>query len=428
MKRSIEVDLLSRVEGTGALTIRGQAGHVEEVTLRIMEPPRFFEALLQGRGWEEAPDITARICGLCPVAYQMSACHAMEALAGVEIPAAIAALRRLLYCGEWIASHCAHMFLLHLPDFLGYPDLIAMAREHGELARRGLRMKQIGNAMMRAIGGREVHPVNVRLGGFYRAPEREAVQAMVPDLEWGLQAAQETVEDFARLEYQDMERDYEFVSLREPERYPILGGRIVSSGGLDCAVYEFEDRFEERQVPYSTALHSVLRGRGHYLCGPLARINLNFDRLGPAALEVATRAGFTVPCTNPFRALLARAIEVVQAFDEAVALVRDYVPPEPAHVPMEPRQGRGCGATEAPRGLLYHRYDVAANGLIEEARIVPPTSQNQGSMEDDLRVLAPRLLEMDDEAARRQAEWAIRNHDPCISCATHFLDLRIERA
>ncbi len=427
MRRRIEVDLLSRVEGTGALTIAVRDGRVEAVRLRIMEPPRLFEALLVGRGWEEAPDITARICGLCPVAYQMSACQAMEALAGVVVTPQIAALRRLLYCGEWIASHCAHMFLLHLPDFLGFPDLMAMAREHGELVRRGLRMKRIGNALMRAIGGREIHPVNVRLGGFYRAPDESALRDLQPELEWGLGAALETAAELGRLEFPALERDYEFVALRHHAEYPIVEGRIVSSRGLECPVEAFDQHIEEHQVPHSTALRARIRGRGAYLCGPLARINLNFDRLGGAAREAAARAGLRVPCTNPFKALLARAVEVTQAFEEALELVRTYVPPRPAAVAPRPVDGVGAGATEAPRGLLWHRYEVDAAGRIRRARIVPPTAQNQAAMEEDLRELAPELLHLDEAAARQRAEWAVRNHDPCISCATHFLDLRVER-
>ena len=426
MARTITVDCLTRVEGAGALTIRFDGDKVREVKLRIFEPPRFFEALLRGRAREEAPDITARICGICPVAYQMSACHAIEDAAGVRVDARLRSLRRLLYCGEWIASHCLHMFLLHAPDFLGYPDAIAMARAHGQLVRRGLRMKKAGNAIMSVIGGREVHPVNVKVGGFYRAPTQKDLQALLPELVWARDAAVATLVDFAGFEFPDFERDYEFVALRHPRDYPFCEGRIVSSAGLDIDVRDYEGTFEEQQVAHSTALHSVIRGRGGYVCGPLARFNLNFDRLRPAARAAAARAGLGVPCRNPFKSILARAVEVIQAFDEAIAIIDSYRPPAPAALDLPQGAATGCGCTEAPRGILYHRYAVAADGLIREARIVPPTSQNQKSIEADLYSIAAQLADMPHEAATWLAEQTVRNYDPCISCSTHFLKLEIE--
>jgi sulfhydrogenase subunit alpha len=426
MARTITVDCLTRVEGAGALTIRFDGDKVCEVKLRIFEPPRFFEGLLRGRAREEAPDITARICGICPVAYQMSACHAIEDAAGIHMDERLRSLRRLLYCGEWIASHCLHMFLLHAPDFLGYPDAIAMAGEHGHLVRRGLRMKKAGNAIMSVIGGREVHPVNVKVGGFYRAPTPKDLQALLPELIWARDAAVETLVDFAGFEFPDFERDYEFVALRHPRDYPFCEGRIVSSAGLDIDVRDYEDTFEEQQVAHSTALHSVIRGRGGYVCGPLARFNLNFDRLRPAARAAAARAGVGVPCHNPFKSILARAVEVIQAFDEAIAIIDSYRPPAPAALDLPQGAATGYGCTEAPRGLLYHRYAVAADGLIREARIVPPTAQNQKSIEADLYSIAARLADMPHEAATWLAEQTVRNYDPCISCSTHFLKLEIE--
>lgn len=427
MTRTIKVDCLTRVEGGGALTIRFDGENVKDVELRIFEPPRFFEGLLRGRAQEEAPDITARICGICPVAYQMSACHAIEDGAGVQVPAAIRTMRRLLYCGEWISSHCLHMFMLHAPDFLGYPDAISMAADHAELVRRGLRMKKAGNAIMSTVGGREIHPVNVKVGGFYRALLAAELNALLPELSWARAAAEETVSDFARLDFPDFERDYEFVALRHPQEYPFCEGRIVSSKGLDIDVHDFENAFEEQQVPHSTALHSVIKGRGEYVCGPLARINLNFDRLRPVAREAAIKAGFSVPCSNPFKSILARAVEVLQAIDEAIDIIESWTPDAQASVDVPHRAATGYGCTEAPRGILYHKYKVDADGLIEDCRIVPPTSQNQKSIETDLHDIAARLAQMPHEAAVLLAEQTVRNYDPCISCATHFLKLEIER-
>jgi sulfhydrogenase subunit alpha len=425
--RTIEVDYLTRVEGETSLTIRLEGDKATDVRLSIFEPPRFFEALLRGRSYLEAPDITSRICGICPAAYLMSACHAMEDTLGVRVDGPLRQLRRLLYCGEWIESHALHVFLLHAPDFLGYPDALSMAKKHGEWVQRGLRIKKAGNALMSLLGGRSIHPINVRVGGFYRAPTRAELEAHLPELRWGREAAAESLEWMARFSFPAFEREYEFVSLRHPTEYPLLGGRIVSSEGLDIAVSEWDAHFQEEQVPYSNALHARRVGRGAYLCGPLARFNLNFDRLAPEVQEAARRAGLSVPCRNPFRALLVRLVEVLHAFTEAIRIIEAYAAPTTPHVDTPVRAGTGHAATEAPRGLLYHRYTLDADGAILDARIVPPTSQNQLSVEDDLRTLAPELASRAHAEATRLAEQAIRNHDPCISCATHFLTLKLER-
>ncbi len=427
MTRTIKVDYLARVEGEGALEIRFKGDAVSDVRLRIFEPPRLFESFLRGRDRDEVPDITARICGICPVAYQMSACHALEDAAGVTVGGELRRLRRLLYCGEWIESHCLHMFLLHAPDFLGYEDAVTMAKDHGGLVRRGLRMKKAGNAIVSAVGGREIHPVNVRVGGFYRLPDAGTLRALLPELKWAREAALESVETFARLDFPDFRRDYEFVALRHESEYPFCEGRLVSSKGVDIEVREFDQVFEERQVPHSTALHAAVKGRGAYFCGPLARINLNHDRLRPLALEAARRAGLDAPCANPFKSILARAVEVVQACDEAIEIVEHWEGGAEAALPVKRGAGSGFGCTEAPRGILFHHYRLDGEGLIADARIVPPTSQNQKSIEDDLRALGRRLASLPHEEATWLAEQAVRNYDPCISCSTHFLTLKIVR-
>ena len=427
--RTLEVDYLTRVEGEASLTVRLEGDRATDVRLAVFEPPRFFEALLRGRSYLEAPDITSRICGICPVAYLMSACRAVEDALGAQVEPSLHALRRLLYCGEWIESHCLHAFLLHAPDFLGYPDALSMAKQHGEWVQRGLRMKKAGNAIVTLMGGRSIHPINVRVGGFYRAPGRAELESLLPELRWGRDATAESLEWMSRFSFPELSREYEFVSLRQSDgRYPMMGERVVSSGGLDIAVREWDAHFEEEQVPYSTALQSRRVGAGAYLCGPLARFNLNFELLEPEVQALARKVGLSVPCLNPFRALLVRLVEVHQAFTDAIRLIEGYVPPTVAHVDTPARAGTGYGATEAPRGLLYHRYTLDADGGIADARIVPPTSQNQRSMEDDLRVLAPELASRKHEEATHLAEWAIRNHDPCISCSAHFLTLKLERA
>jgi coenzyme F420-reducing hydrogenase alpha subunit len=427
--RRIETAALARVEGEGAMRVRLRGDTVEEVELRIFEPPRFFEALLRGRALGEAPDITARICGICPVAYQTSACQAMEDALGIAVEGQLRALRRLIYCGEWIESHCLHLYMLHAPDFLGYESGIAMARDHREVVERGLRAKKAGNRLIEVVGGRAVHPVNVRVGGFYRAPERRELEALREELERCRAEALETVRWTAGLEFPALERDYELVALRSEVEgeYPIDRGRIVSSRGIDIPPAEFDATFEEEQVPHSTALHARVRGRGAYLAGPLARFELNRERLSPLAAEAAAEAGIGDGCRNPFRSIVVRAVEILYAFDEALRLIDAYERPEAPAVGWEPRAAVGHGVSEAPRGLLYHRYEIDAGGEIVAARIVPPTSQNQRSIEEDLREFVAAHTALPDEELRRRCEQTIRNYDPCISCSTHFLQLEVER-
>lgn len=426
-RKTIKVDYLARVEGEGALHIKVNGARVEEARLEIFEPPRFFEAFLQGRDLNETPDIVARICGICPVAYQMSAVHALEHALGVGISAPVRALRRLLYCGEWIESHVLHIYMLHAPDFLGYDGAVEMAKDYPAIVERGLQLKKAGNAIISLLGGREIHPINVRVGGFYRLPSRAEMTTLGEALKWAREAAIETVRWAAALPFPVFQRDYEFVALSHADEYPMNEGRIVSSAGLDIAVEEYDEHFEERHVPHSTALHAALKARGAYFVGPMARFNLNRERLAPIARELAAESAIETPCMNPFKSIVIRALEVLHACDEAVRIIENYAPPEPAATTFEPAAGIGMACTEAPRGVLYHRYEVGADGLLISARIVPPTSQNQATIEHDLRDFVEANLDLSDQDLKWRCEQSIRNYDPCISCATHFLKFDIER-
>lgn len=420
----IEVPVLARVEGEGELHIKVKAGKILDLKLRIPEPPRLFEGFLRGRHFMEVPDITARICGICPIAYQMSSTHALERALGLEIHPAIRALRRLFYCGEWIESHALHIYFLHLPDFLGCQDAFEVAGINPDAVKLALRLKKLGNELVRVMGGREIHPVSACVGGFYRAPKKAELEALLDELRWGLEASLKTVSITASLDFPDFEQDYEFVALSHPDEYALNEGRIVSNRGLDIDAAQFEEHSVEQHVKHSNALHSVMRERGSYHVGPLARFNLNYAQLTPQAHRAAEDVGLQPPVRNPFRSIIARAVELVFACEEAIRLIESYEPPPAPRVQARPREGTGMAATEAPRGLLYHRYSVDENGLITAARIVPPTAQNFRRMEEDLWSYVPRLLDLDNEQIAWRAEQAIRNYDPCISCATHFLRLR----
>jgi len=426
--KTIRTDYLARVEGEGGMLVRMRAGKVEDVKVRIYEPPRFFEAFLRGRAFTEAPDITARICGICPVAYQMAACLAMESLAGVEVDGQLRALRRLLYCGEWIESHTLHVYMLHAPDFLGVTSAVELAQTQPEIVERALRMKKIGNEVMRVVGGREVHPINVRVGGWYRTPTKAELEKLVPDLEWALEQSRETVRLVATLDFPKLEMDTELVALDADGEYPIdRGSRLISEAGLDIPISEFYDHVEEEHVEHSNALHAHLRERGAYLVGPCARYALHRELLAPQALAAADEVGLEPVVRNPFRSIIVRAVEIVHACEEALRLIAAYEEPAAPAVEVVPRAGTGHGASEAPRGVLYHRYRLDDAGIIQDAKIVPPTSQNLASIELDLREFVSNHASLPDEELRLRCEQAIRNYDPCISCATHFLTLDIER-
>ena len=424
--RTITVGMIARVEGEGALRVTVNEGIVQDVELRIFEPPRFFEAFLVGRHYDEVADIVARICGICPVAYQMSAVHALEQIFGISVEGALRDLRRMLYCGEWIESHTLHVYMLHAPDFLGYPSAIVMAKDHPEIVTRGLRLKKAGNALMTLLGGRSVHPVSVKVGGFSRVPLRRELDHLKEELLWAREAAVETVRWVAGFDFPDFPQDYDFVALRPSGEYPFNEGPILSGGGLKIAATEFEQHFREEQAPYSTALQCRLHGAS-YVVGPLARLNLNRDRLTPLSQQVLLETGLPLPLCNPFHAIVARSVEILYAIDETLRIIDGYEPPASPSVPVVPRAGTGMACTEAPRGMLYHRYRVDDDGLIREAKIVPPTSQNQRRIEEDLRAYLPRVLEFPNEQVALGCEKVIRCYDPCISCATHFLTLDLQR-
>ena len=424
--RTLTVGALTRVEGEGALHVTLTDGIVDTVELNIYEPPRFFEAFLRGRAYTEPPDITARVCGICPVAYQVSACNAIEDACGATLDPELVMLRRLLYCGEWIHSHALHIFLLHAPDFLGYPDAISLAKERREFVERGLALKKAGNRLMEQLGGRAIHPINVRLGGFYSVPSRTDLRPLAETLRTALDDALYTVQVVSEFDFPDVEFDHEFLALGNPYRYAIDNGTIKRSAGPEFAVADFTDHVVEAQVPHSTALHATLDG-ARYVTGPMARYSLNSAQLSPVARQAAAEAGLGEECRNPFRSIVVRAVEVVYAVEEALRVIDDYERPARSFVDVPARAGVGHGVSEAPRGLLYHRYEIGDDGLIRATTIIPPTSQNQAAIEYEMGQLVAGNLSLDDAALTSLCERSIRNYDPCISCSAHFLTLTVER-
>lgn len=424
---TITVPVLARVEGEGGLDIVVKAGQIEHLALRIFEPPRFFEKFLEGREYNEVPDIVARICGICPVAYQMSAVHAIESIFGVKTTPWIRQMRRLLYCGEWLESHNLHIHLLAAPDFLGYKSAVDMASQYSAELKRGLSLQHLGNAIIRMLGGRSVHPVGVKVGGFYKAPSHADVKALITDLRAAIPQAEALVRWTAALGLPDNHQDFVSVALRHSDEYPLNEGDLVSSAGLSIPICDYENHFREFHVPHSTALHSLLDEKP-YLVGPLARVNLNYAQLPLAVRLNVERTAVQFPSNNMFHSIVARAVEVHFALLEALRILEQYELPERPYVDVTPRAGTGYGCTEAPRGMLWHTWTLDERGEVVSTRIVPPTSQNQPRIEEDLKwSLEAMGLDHSDDALRLRAETVIRNYDPCISCATHFLKLNVAR-
>ncbi|MBR9970239.1 Ni/Fe hydrogenase subunit alpha [Magnetospirillum sulfuroxidans] len=425
--RTIKVEALARVEGEGSLHVKIKDGIVKELRFGIFEPPRFFEAFLQGRDFREVPDITARICGICPIAYLMGASQAMEDILGIQVTKPIRDLRRLIYCGEWIESHALHVYMLHAPDFLGLSDALELAKVDRTLVEKALRLKKVGNEILETIGGRAIHPVGLRVGGFYKLPSKKQLRALEENLKWAVETSVATVKLVGGFDFPDISQDYNFMALRHPDEYAIHEGRLVTSSGLDIAVPQFLDHIEEEHVPWSNALHGKPKdGRAHHV-GPLARYSLNHDKLGKTAQAAAKAAGLGKTVNNPFQSIVVRAVELVQVCEDALKLVQAYEETDKAYSDAPVRAGEGHGCTEAPRGICYHRYRIDADGVVQDARIVPPTAQNQKVIELDLMKVVQANLHKSDDEIKWRAEQAIRNYDPCISCATHFLKLEIDR-
>jgi len=359
----------------------------------------------------------------------MSSVQALEMALGVTISSQMRALRRLMYTAEYIESHALHIYLLQAPDLLGHPSALSLAEVYPDVVKNALRLKKAGNDLLGTIGGRSIHPVNACVGGFYSWPKQERILTLVPELEWALEASKETARWAASLSFPDFEiSDYQFVALHHPDEYGILSGEVLSSTGKQIPITEFEKEYIETHVRHSNALHSHTIDGSSYITGPLARLNLNIEQLGPDARQIIDEIGLQFPIKNPYKAMLARAVELVEVCSEAVGLAKEYNPQGQSHLTVAPQAGEGYGASEAPRGMLFHHYVVDEHGLVRHARIVPPTAQNLARIEADLWKLAPTVLDLPQDQATLLCEHLVRSYDPCISCATHFLRLKVEEA
>jgi sulfhydrogenase subunit alpha len=403
---TINVPILARVEGEGALEISIQDQNIRSLQLKIYEPPRLFEKFLEGRSYTDVLDMVARICGICPVAYQMSATHAIEQCFGTTTSAWVRDMRRLFYCGEWLESHSLHIHFLAAPDFLGFNSAPEMAKIYPNEVRRGLRLQTLGHELISLLGGRAVHPVGACIGGFYKAPSLAKVNALRLQVKALISDCEDLIHWVSTLPMSKNTHDFTSVSLRHPDEYPMNEGHIVSDKGLSIPIELFDN----------------------YFVGPLARVNLNYNLLPLQIKEALERVDIHFPSKNMAHSIIARAVEIYYCVLEAQRILESYVFPESSFCKIQPSSGIGYGCTEAPRGLLWQRFDLDEQGLIQSARIVPPTSQNQARIEEDLHISLQQFgLDKPDDELRAYSEMVIRNYDPCISCSTHFLTMSVQR-
>lgn len=427
-RKRVQVDYLARCEGETGLEVYVEDGEVKDLKLEIFEPPRFFEGFLVGRRYDEVPGIVSRICGICPTPHQLSAARAIERALGVEVSQQTKDLRKLLALSQWIQSHALHVYMLAAPDYLGYESVLSMAANPDLLpvVQRALKLKRLGNDLTVAVGGREVHPVTVTIGGFTALPERSTLLGLRERLKEAKEDALETVRLVAQLPLPAFDRVCEHVSLHDPSQYAINEGRLVSTEGLDVPDAEYPIYIQERHIPHSNAKHAVIAGRDSFLVGPLARVNNNFEQLSPDAQAAARESGVLFPNFNPFVSALARAVELVHSIDESIAII-DRLQLVPEQVNVSVKAGEGYAVTEAARGICCHGYRLNRDGVVEKADIVAPTARNAYNIEKDLREFVPAMIDLSDEELTLKCEMLIRAYDPCFSCSVHSLRLKVHR-
>jgi len=418
-KINVDVNYLARVEGRGALNLSiSKDGKVENLRFRIYEPPRFFESFLIGRRYDEVMEIASRICGICPVAHQITALRAIENAIGIEPSQQTLDLRKLMAISAHIQSNVLSMYFLSLPDFMGYESIISMTKDYLDIIKRGLKLKKLGNDITDIIGGRAVHPVTAVVGGFTYIPNKNQLQNVRKRLVETKQDALETVNIFSNINIPDFTRKCEHIAISDPNKYAINKGRFKSTEGLDIDEIEYRDYISEKQVPYSTALQSHIKNRDSFMVGPLPRVNLNFNQLSPDAKKAAKDSGIKFPNFNPFISHLARAIELVHDIDESIEII-DRLPFKDEKREVTCKSGFGAAITEAPRGSLYHSYDLDSNGIVRGADIVPPTAHNAYNIEKDMNKFVETILDLPIDEITLKCEMLIRAYDPCISCSAH---------
>ncbi len=416
----IKLEHVTRIEGHASLTVLLAEGKVHSARLKYEEGARLFEGLLRGRRFFDAPTIASRICGVCPSVHNVTALRAVESALGVAVAPGTNRLRRLMILAQWIQSHTLHAFFLALPDYLGAESAISMARDYPEEVEVALRLKKLGNDIVYTIGGRAVHPITTRVGGFSRIPPTTSLAGLRERLQEALPQAMKLARLVARLEVPDFSRKTTYLALRRPDEYAYYDGEVCSTDGYCDTAARFCGSVREDIKPDTAAKTGFHAGKG-FFTGALARVNLSRDQLNESARAVLDDSGLTFPNYNTFINTFCQCVELVHAIDESIRLLDDLLAAdlEPQPSSFTVKAGLGVAATEAPRGTLYHSYTLDGEGFITDDNIITPTAQNLTNIEDDIDVFVNERRDWEPARLIDGIEILVRAYDPCVSCATH---------
>ena len=414
----VDIDYVARVEGEAAVHFEINDRQLQKLQVNIWEPPRFFEGFLQGRQFDEVPDIVARICGICPISHMTTAIRALEKALGITAPPATVALRKVMALSQLVASHLVHLYMLALPDYHNLQSAAQMMPHLRTDLDRFVRMKEVMNSVNAVIGGRALHPVAMTVAGFTRTPPEREVAELIGRLAGIKEDARQTFRMIAALEVPALQGEAEFVALAADTEYAINRGRLISDRGLEAEEDAYADHFSEEQVDYANAKRTVIKGRGSLMVGALARLNLKSGRLHPDAARAAAEIGFEPPVHNPFYNNLAQAIEIIHGIGECLDILENFAG-DAVWTDIKPREGEGSALTEAPRGLLRHYYAINRRGEVERADIVTPTAHNFLGLEENLRRLIEADIDAPEAEISRRCEMLVRAYDPCFSCSVH---------
>ncbi len=421
----VGIEHITRVEGHGNIIIDVKEGKIRELRMDIVESPRFFEAMALGRSYKEVAHITSRICGICAVTHTTTSIKAIEAALEFKPSIQTIKLRKLLLNAEFIQSHILHVYFLTAPDFFRVGSVFGMVKDNKEAVLRGMRIKTVANELCALVGGRHIHPITLKIGCFSKSPGSKELAAfknkiadLWPDIE-------ETVRFFKGLKIPELERETEYISLTSPEEYALYDGNIKSSDNGEVRPSDYLDKVKEFMVTHSTSKHAK-SNRDSFMVGALARFNNNHKQLHPKAKEVAEELGLKYPCYNSYMNNVAQVVETVHCFEDSIRLIDDLISDDlkDEKVSLAPKAGHGVGATEAPRGTLYHEHKLDDDGKITYANYIIPTGQNLANIENDLRALVPNILDQSRDDIILNIEMLVRAYDPCISCATHLMKVK----
>lgn len=425
---NINVHYLTRVEGHGNIILNAKDGKIEDLKWEVIEAPRLFEAMLRGRHYSDVSMIASRICGICSIAHSTASIQATEAAFGIKPSEQTVLLRRLLYASEFLESHVLHAYFLAAPDCLGVGSVFPLLETHKEVVVRAVRLKNLAYNLAEVIAGRKTHPLSLIVGGFAKLPDPEALKHIrqrladaVPDLE-------ATVELFKSLKFPEFERETEYIALQNPEKYALINGQIASSDAGISPLSDYLKVTNEFCVPHSTAKYTKNK-RDSYMVGALARFNLNHKQLSPLAQKAAAELGLNAPCHNPFMITVAQVVESLHVAEEAIGIIdtllANGIKEEPVKIKV--KAGRGIGAVEAPRGILFHDYIYDDKGIVQKANCIIPTNQNHNNIQKDMETLVPQIIKQPEDKIRLTLEMLVRAYDPCISCSTHALKVELKQ-